>query len=93
MKILYSEYEVRGDYAFIVRWNYDTIIFDCYNDEWRDAGMERVANFNMLDTIDPIDLTMAGSYINIFEDRIKFPPNIRREFLKLAFERDIKKNP
>lgn len=93
MKILYSEYEPKGDYAFIVRWNYNTIMFDCYDDKWRDAGMERVENFNMLNTIDPIDLTMAGSYINIFEDRIDFPSGIRREFLKLAFEKEIRKNP
>lgn len=100
VKILYAHYEKNMDYAFIVKWsnprlgkNY-SLIFDCYNDEWKDAANESIRGYDLMDTIDPMDLKMAGSYINIYEDKgVKFPEGIRKEFLRLLFTREIKKNP
>jgi hypothetical protein len=99
-KILYAYNERIKDYVFLVKWkntelgkNY-SLIFDCYNDEWRDDGDEVIRAFNVMNTIDPVDLKMAGSYIHIYEDKgIQFPQDIRKEFLKLALTSVIKKNP
>lgn len=98
--ITYAYDEKTKDYVFLIKWsntklgkNY-SLIFDCYDDEWRENANEVIRAFNVMNTIDPVDLKMAGSYIHIYEDKgIEFPQNIRKEFLKLAFTRVIKKNP
>jgi hypothetical protein len=35
---------------------------------------------------------MAGSYINIYEDKVDMPDNLRKEFIKFTFNTEIRKN-
>lgn len=96
--ILYAENPDNHDYVFIVKWHETSenrthrLIFDCYEDKWKEYNSEEyyIPANRVKHEIDPMDLKMAGGYIDHYDD-LKFPENIKNDFLKLVFEKDIKK--
>lgn len=97
MNIFYAKY--KKDQVFLVKWHdlnsnkTKRLIFDCYNDKWKEYDPEEyyIPAKDVTDTIDPMDLKMAGSYVSTFEKEVEFPSGIRREFLKMAFEKKVAK--
>ena len=89
---MYFKNRSNSDYMFIVHAKNDQLYFDCYNDEWRKESNEHVTNLIPCDAVDPVDLKMAGGYIDLFKDKINFPDGIEREFIKFTFNNKIRKN-
>lgn len=88
-----------NDNAFIVKWwdnsrgftRKEVLIFDCYDNKWReyDSSKYYIPANQTLNTVKSTDLMAAVSNIDKYEDRIKFPPNIRKEFLKFLFNKEV----
>lgn len=96
MKILYAENSEKNDYVFIVKTGTRVILFDCWDDKWRDKEKDGIDYFipakDVIDTVDPMDLKMAGSYIQTQSGDFNFPDGIEREFIKLTFNKKIERN-
>lgn len=100
MNIIYAFYNKTGDQIFIVKWRdirlgkKYLLIFDCYDDKWKEVKNNEIiyiSAIDIIDTIDPMDLKMAGSYINMYKSKLDFPEGIEKEFIKLIFENKIGK--
>lgn len=98
MKILYVK-NIQNDQMFLVKWKNPTLgrnyrlIFDCHSNKWKSADNEDIyiPARNILDKINPIDLNMAGRYIDLYKDEVNFPKGIKKGFIKLVFENKMEK--
>ena len=88
---MYFKNRSNSDYMFIVHAKNDQLCFDCYDDEWREETNEHPTNLIPMDTVDPMDLKMAGGYIDLFKEKVNFPNGIEREFVKFTFNKRIEK--
>lgn len=99
--ILYAKNDDKDDYVFILKWSdnsrgftrKEVLMFDCYEDKWKEYDPKKyyIPANQISDVIDPMDLKMAGSYISHYEDKLNFPNGVKKEFLKLAFEKKVGK--
>jgi len=96
MKIYYAENKEKMDYVFIVTRDNKTFIFDCYHDKWVDKDKSDIKYFipakDVMDTVDPMDLKMAGGYIDLHKNKVDFPVGIKKEFIKFTFNTKIERN-
>ena len=92
MRIYYLEDEKKYNYIFLIR-DFDvSLIFDCRDDEWRSERLKNIDHLKDIIYVDPMDLKMATSYIDLFKDKINFPDRVKKEFIRFTFESKIKRN-
>lgn len=96
MKIYYAKNEEKMDYVFLVKEDGKVFLFDCYDDKWIDKDKSDVKYFipakDVMDTVDPMDLRMAGGYIDLHKNKVDFPDGIKREFIKFTFNNKMERN-